>query len=127
MNVSKISFKGYREQTTVLWDRPDAWVINALDKSRPFLKLLGNSMPENRDLVISVTDNGCDTFIRAFDYNKKKKKAKLLTEACEHTLTKNGHDFVKKVLLSLKNNSKSEFKEIASDYVIALHNNLANK
>lgn len=117
---NNISFKsGYRELDTVV-KRPDFSVIKALDNARPYLKSIGNAMPENRDLVIAVTDDACDTFLCAYDYNRKNHKTKLLAKENEHTMTEHGLDFVQNVFEGIKKNDKKEFKEIAGDFVLSL-------
>ena len=117
MRVQNISFKGdYRESETVL-KGPDALIVNALGKARPYLRQIGNSMPYPRELYITVNDDGCDTFISAYDYDKNNHKAKLLARGNEHTLTEHGLDFVQKVFEGLEKNNKKEFKNIAGDFV----------
>lgn len=117
MKVSAISFKGYREFDTVL-KHPDPLVINALNEARPYLRQIGESMPYPRDLAILVTEDPCDTYVKAYDYNKKAGKSKLLASENEHTLTEHGLDFVDKVFKGLRNNcNEKEFKDIASNFV----------
>ena len=121
MRVNSISFKsGYREQETVLKYPPCIITEKALDNARPYLKRIGTVMPYPRELYITVHDDGCDTFLSAYDYNRKNHKAKLLARGNEHTLTEHGLDFVQKVFEGLKKNDKKEFKEIAGDFVLSL-------
>ena len=117
MRVQGISFKsGYRELETVI-NTPDPLTVKALDNARPYLRQIGKSMPYQRELVIAVNDNGCDTFISAYDYNRENHKTKLLARENEHTLTEHGLDFVKKVFSGLEKNSEKEFREIAGEFV----------
>ena len=117
MRVSNISFKGgYRELDTVV-KGPDAAVVKALENARPYLRQIGHSIPYPRDLVVTVTDDGCDTFLSAYDYNRNNKKTTLLAKRNEHTMTEHGLDFVQRVFEGLEKNNKKEFREIAADFV----------
>ena len=117
MRVQGISFKsGYRELETVI-NTPDPLTVKALDNARPYLRQIGKSMPYQRELVIAVNDNGCDTFISAYDYNRENHKTKLLARENEHTLTEHGLDFVRKVFLGLEKNNEKEFRKIAGEFV----------
>ena len=100
----------------------DSCVIKALDNARPYLKKIGLFMPENRDLIITVTNDECDTFLCAYDHNQKNNRAKLLARGNEHTLTEHGLDFVQKVFEGLAKNSKKEFRKIAGNFVLQLEN-----
>ena len=112
MKISPITFKGYQEEVTVI--NPifvDSGVLKTLDNARPYLRQIGNSMPYNRDLYIKFQDDGCDTILSAYDYDKKNHKAKLLARVTEHTSTEHGLDFVDKVFAGLKKNcSRWQFR-----------------
>lgn len=117
MNITPVSFKGYTEDATVV-KRVDPYVRKSLDNARPYLRQIGYSMPYPRNLYITVTDDGCDIILSAYDYNLKNKKTKLLARGTEHTLTEHGLDFVNKVFEGLKKNcSSGEFKNIAAGFV----------
>ena len=119
MHISGVSFKAYREVDKGV-KHPDEQVINALNNARPYLRQIGNSMPYPRDLLIELSEDSCDTFISAYDYNKKNDRKKLLARGNEHTLTEHGLDFVKKVFCGLKDNNEKEFKNIAANFVTKL-------
>ena len=117
MRVSPVSFKNYTEDITVL-KSVDPRVLISLKNARPYLRQIGNSMPYPRDLYITVRDDGCDTILSAYDYNKKNKKLKLMAMVTEHKMTEHGLDFVNKVFEGLKKNcSSGEFKNIAAEFV----------
>ena len=117
MRIQGISFKsGYRELETVI-NTPDPLTLKALDNARPYLRQIGKVMPYQRELVIAVNDDGCDTFISAYDYNRENHKTKLLARENEHTLTEHGLDFVRKVFLGLEKNNEKEFRKIAGEFV----------
>lgn len=120
MKISKISFTGYKEKIPPK-EQLDPTIVKALDNARPYLRQIGNSMPFQRDLVISINDDSCDTIILAHDVNQKTQKSKLLAKGTEHTLTEHGLDFVNKVFEGLEKNNKKEFKEIASKFVKKLY------
>lgn len=121
MNVSKISFNGYKEYKMVS-KFADKSVLKALDNARPYLEQIGNCMPYQRDLEIMITNDNCDTFLKAYDNDKKNAKSKLLAEGNEHTLTEYGLDFVEKVFRGLEKNNSEEFKDIAAGFVKRLSN-----
>lgn len=116
MQINKISFKGYQEYNNAP-NRADRSVLNALDNARPYLKQIGNCMPYPRDLAVIITDDGCDTFLKAFDYNTENHKTKLLTQGNEHTLTEYGLDFVEDVFRGLEKNNPEDFKNITTRFV----------
>ena len=123
MRVQNVSFKGnYRELDTVI-KHPDKRVVGALDNARPYLRQIGKAMPYHRDLVISITnEDGMDTYISAYDHNKKTKETTLLARRNEHSLTEYGIDFVQDVFNGLEKNNKEDFKEIAAGFVKKLNN-----
>ena len=119
MKVSSISFKGYSELFIPVGKNRyyDERAICALKNARPYLRQIGESMPYPRDLVVEMMDNGLDTCIKVSDFNKKTKKAKVLTIGTEHNLTEHGLDLVQHVFEGLEKNSKKEFREIAGNFV----------
>ena len=124
MQISKISFKGYTE-IKKLPKNPDKTVVRAFKNARPFLRQIGYSMPDHRDLVINLTTkkgsfNSNYTIMNAYDYNKETGITNLLAQADEHNITEYGLDFVRDVFLGLRKHNEQEFKNIAADFVTKL-------
>lgn len=118
MRIPAISFKGYMEINSA--KNPDSLILETLNEARPYLRQIGNSMPYPRDLAVVITEDPCDTYINAYDYNTKNKKTTLLAKVNEHTSTGYGLDFVEKIFKGLKKNNEKEFKNIAANFVTRL-------
>ena len=118
MKISNVSFKGYGERGTKrLGLVEDA--KQEIEKARPYLKLIGNSLPCNNDLFLKVNSMG-DFTVSITD--KKNETETDILNCCEHDFIGNGLWLVGDTFKGLAKYSKEIFEETAKDFCLHFSN-----
>ena len=120
MRVSNISFRGYREEGTQSILLNDA--KSEIEKARPYLKLIGDSLPYDKDLLVKANNTVLGDVFRVRLVDKKTGMASTILKKDEHDFIGNGFWLVGDTFKGLAKYSKEIFEETAKNFCLKFSN-----
>ena len=116
MQISKISFKGYIEKGTKKVSLPVA--KDEIEKARPYLKLIGNSLPDSKDLLLNVKNDGADDIFTLSVLDNRSGKILKINENTEHDFIGNGFWLVENTFKGLARHGRDMFSKTAAEFCL---------